>query len=55
MSRPIFALICFLAPVAAQAAVGNAPWVPDQVHYRRCLADSSTNAAAALADADAWA
>ena len=55
MSRPIFAVICLvLTPAMAQAAVGNAPWVPDQAHYRRCLADSSANPVLALADAESW-
>ena len=37
-----------LGAIAADAASR------DSVHYRRCLADSSTNAAAALADAEGW-
>jgi len=55
MSRPIFAVICLcLAPMAALAAVGAAPSVPDRAHYRRCLVDSSANPAVALADAESW-
>ena len=55
MSRPIFAVICLgLLSVAAQAAVGTAPFVPNRAHYHRCLADSSANPAAALADAENW-
>ena len=46
MSRPIFAVICLgLLSVAAQAAVGTAPFVPNRAHYHRCLADSSANPA----------
>jgi tetratricopeptide (TPR) repeat protein len=48
------AVLTFL-PLAAQAAAGTAKPPSDPAHYRRCLADSSTEPAAALADAENWA
>lgn len=55
MLRPIFTMIFLGAwPVMAQAATGSAAPVSERVHYRRCLADSSANPAAALGDAEAW-
>jgi len=39
-----------LISLAAQAATGS-----DSAHYRRCMADSSTNPGAALGDAESWA
>jgi tetratricopeptide (TPR) repeat protein len=44
----IFASVVLGATAAAAA-------MRDSVHYRRCLADSGTNATAALADAEGWA
>ena len=43
------AIALFLAlPASASAAL------PDSAHYRRCLANTSANPAAALVDAEAW-
>ena len=42
-------------PFASQAAVGAAKVLPAPAHYSRCLADSTSNPAAALADAQGWA
>jgi tetratricopeptide (TPR) repeat protein len=41
-------------PMVAQAAVGTANAPSDSTRYRRCLADSGVNPAAALADAEGW-
>lgn len=42
-------------PIEVQAAVGVAAPPGDAARYRRCLADSSANPGAALADAGVWA
>ena len=51
----VLILLMPLAAQAAQAAIGTAKPPPDSVHYRNCVAASSANPAAALADAEAWA
>src|ERR1700761_5677962 len=53
--RLIAALLPFLLPVSAWAAIGTGRGPSDPVHYRSCLATSNTNPAAALTDAEAWA
>src|SRR5258706_1866829 len=50
ISMPVVAAL----PMFAQAAVGTASAPADSAHYRRCLADSGVNPAAALADAEGW-
>src|SRR5258708_7806589 len=56
-SRLVFMVAVGLALVltAAQAAVGTAGSASDSTRYRRCMADSSANPGAALADAESWA
>ena len=45
-----------IAPLLIAVMVETAPAAPsDAGHYRRCLADSSANPAAALSDAEGWA
>lgn len=47
---------CALSAALLLSAVGAARAAPsDAGHYRRCLADSSTNPGAALSDAESWA
>jgi tetratricopeptide (TPR) repeat protein len=45
--RALFTALLLMAGPATAAS-------PDAGHYRRCLADTETNPAAALADAEAW-
>ena len=52
LPRRSFLMAPFLI-VAMTAGASAAP--SDAGHYRRCLADSSTNPAAALSDAESWA
>jgi tetratricopeptide (TPR) repeat protein len=47
-------LVVAAMPMGAQAAVGTAGAPSDSARYRRCLADSGGNPAAALADAEGW-
>jgi tetratricopeptide (TPR) repeat protein len=47
-------LLAGLWALAAHAAVGAPKPLPDRAHYNNCLAASSTNPAAALADAENW-
>src|SRR5262245_24695367 len=45
-----------MVPLLIAAAIVDASAAPsDAGHYRRCLADSSANPAAALSDAESWA
>jgi tetratricopeptide (TPR) repeat protein len=53
--RAAAALVLTTWPLGSQAAVGAAKGLPAPAHYSRCLADSSSDPAAALADAQAWA
>ena len=51
---PLILFVVLLACGGAGRGRHRAASVPDSVHYRRCLADSSANPALALADAESW-